>query len=142
MGSAAYIFRSGTSQVRVTSGGDPGEALAGTPYLVGGDADPDYSPDGLSLVFRRLTSTGNGGLGMWDIMTIRIDRTNLTTIASGPVFRSAPDWGPKGILYSEIDKLSGLARLIVIQPDGTGRRVLATLNGFDIASPRWLPSAR
>jgi hypothetical protein len=77
---------------------------------------------------------------MWDVMTVRTDRTNLTTLASGPVYRSAPDWGAKGIVYSEVDKLTGMARLIVIQPDGTGRRVLATLNGYDIASPRWLPA--
>lgn len=137
--SEIWIYNSGSSQVRVTSGGETGEALPGTPLLVGSDTDPDYSPDGRSLVFRRLTNTGNGGLGMWDLMTVRTDRTNLTTIATGTVYRSAADWGPKGILFSEIDRVSGLARLIVVQPDGSDRRVLATLNGFDIASPRWLP---
>lgn len=140
--SEIWIYNSPGAQFRVTSGGDTGPALAGTPYLVGSDADPDYAPDGRSAVFRRLTSAGNGGLGIWDVMTVRTDRTNLTTVASGPVYRSAPDWGPKGILFSEIDRLTGLARLVVIQPDGSDRRVLATLNGYDIASPRWLPAAR
>jgi Tol biopolymer transport system component len=137
--SEVFIYNSSASQVRVTSGGEPGPALAGSPYVVGSDADPDYSPDGASLVFRRLVDVGNGGLGLWSVMTIRTDRTALTTVASGPVFRSAPDWGSQGIVFSEIDKVSGLARLVVIQPDGSGRRVLTTLNGFDIASPRWLP---
>lgn len=138
--SEVFIYTNATQQFRVTSGGELGEALAGSAYLVGADADPDYSPDGRSVVFRRLMGTGNGGLGLWDMMTVRTDRTNLTTLASGPLYRSAADWGPKGILFSEIDRLTNLARLVVMQPDGSGRRVLATLNGFDIASPRWLPT--
>jgi len=130
-----------TAQQRVTSGAEStGPALPGNAYVVGSDADPDYSPDGAFVAFRRLTDVGNGGLGLWDVMTVRTNRTSLTTVASGPVYRSAPDWGPKGIVFSEIDRVGGLARLVVVQPDGTGRRVLATLNGYDIASPRWLPN--
>jgi hypothetical protein len=129
------------AQARVTSGAETtGPALAGGLYVVGSDADPDYSPDGASIVFRRLTDLGSGGLGLWDVMTVRTNRTSLTALASGPVYRSAPDWGPKGIVFSEIDRVGGVARLVVMQPDGSGRRVLATLNGYDIASPRWLPN--
>jgi Tol biopolymer transport system component len=131
-----YIYNS-TGQVQVTTAG-PGTETLGS-YAVGGDTDPDYSPDARSIVFRRLTATGNGGLGTWDVMTVRTDRTALATLASGPVYRSAPDWGPKGIVFSEIDKATGIAQLVIVQPDGTGRRVIATLNGFDIASPRWVP---
>jgi Tol biopolymer transport system component len=135
------LTNSAATQQRVTSGADTiGPALPGGLYVVGGDADPDYSPDGASIVFRRLTDVGNGGLGLWDVMTVRTNRTSLTTLASGPVYRSAPDWGPRGVVFSEIDKLSGIARLVVVQPDGSDRRVLATLNGYDIASPRWLPN--
>jgi hypothetical protein len=130
-----------TAQQRVTSGADTtGPALAGGLYVVGSDADPDYSPDGASIVFRRLTDLGSGGNGLWDVMTVRTNRTGLTALASGPVYRSAPDWGPRGIVFSEIDRVGGIARLVVVQPDGSGRRVLATLNGYDIASPRWLPN--
>jgi Tol biopolymer transport system component len=134
-----FIWNSPGSQVRVTTAAPGDELLAGTTYIVGSDTDPDYSPDGRSVVFRRLTGTGNGGLGTWDVMTVRTDRTNLTTLATGPAYRSAPDWGPKGIIFSEIDRGTGLAQLVVMQPDGSGRRVIATFNGFDVASPRWLP---
>ena len=131
-----WLFSSTGTQVRVTTGGDGSAALAGTPYLVGSDADPDFSPDGRSVVFRRLT--GSGGPGTWDIMTARLDGTGLTTLVTGAAFRGAPDWGPKGIVFSEIDSAS--ARLVVIQGDGSGRQVLVTLGpSFDISYPRWLP---
>ena len=130
-----WLFSSTGTQVRVTTGGDGSTALAGTPYVVGSDADPDYSPDGRSVVFRRLT--GSGGPGTWDIMTARLDGTGLTTLVTGAAFRGAPDWGPKGIVFSEIDSTS--ARLVVIQGDGSGRQVLVTLGpSFDISYPRWL----
>ena len=133
-----WLFSSTGAQVRVTTGGDGSAALAGTPYVVGSDADPDYSPDGRSVVFRRLTGSGNGALGTWDIMTARLDGTGLTTLVTGAAFRGAPDWGPKGIVFPEVDSTS--ARLVLVQGDGSGRQVLVTLgSSFDISYPRWLP---
>jgi len=135
-----YIYVSSVNQVQVTTGGPGTERLAGTPYVVGGDTDPDYSPDGTSIVFRRLTGTGNGGLGTWDIMTVRSDGTALTSIATGPAFRGAPDWGPLGIVFPEIDRgTGGGARLVLVAPDGSGRRTPVTLGpAFDLSHPRWL----
>ena len=133
-----WLFSSTGAQVRVTTGGDGSAALAGTPYVVGSDADPDYSPDGRSVVFRRLTGSGNGALGTWDIMTARLDGTGLTTLVTGAAFRGAPDWGPKGIVFPEVDSTS--TRLVLVQGDGSGRQVLVTLgSSFDIGYPRWLP---
>ena len=57
--------RSGSSEPEHAAPGDDRRAGIraphGTPYVVGSDADPDFSPDRASLVFRRLTATGNGG---------------------------------------------------------------------------------
>ena len=134
-----WIYPSNLPQTRVTTGGPGSDPLPRTPYVVGSDADPDYSPDGASVVFRRLTGLGSGGLGAWDILTVRTNGTALSVAASGPIYRGEPDWGPGGILFSEIEPASGASRLVVVQPDGSGRRTLVTLGAsFEISFPRWL----
>ena len=136
---AIFVFIDRARQVRITTPAEGTAALAGTPYIVGSDADPAFSPDGRSIVFRRLTSTGAGGLGTWDIVKVAADGTALTVVAGGPDFRGAPDWGTAGIVYEEADGVSGARRLVVVQPDGSGRRVLVTAApGTDLSRPRWL----
>jgi hypothetical protein len=124
----------------LTTGGTPGAALAGTPYIVGSDADPVFAPDGLTLLFRRLVATGNGGLGIWDLMTIRLDVVGATptTLITGPAFRGAPDWSATGILFVETTAGSG-PQLVLVDATGANRRVLVSAGaGFDITAPRWL----
>jgi Tol biopolymer transport system component len=134
--SRVYLF----AQTPLTSGPASGEPLPDTPYVVGGDADPVFSPDGGSIAFRRLTGVGNGGLGTWDLLTLRLDGTSTPVpIASGALFRGAPDWGTRGILYVETDAAASESRLVFVQPDGTGRTVLRAEDaGYRMGSPRWL----
>jgi len=137
---AVFVFLDRARQVRITTPAEGSEALAGTPYIVGSDADPAFSPDGRSIVFRRLTSTGAGGLGTWDVMTVRNDGAGLAVVASGPDFRGAPDWGAAGLVFEEGDGATGTRRLVSMQADGSGRRVLVTAApGTDLSYPRWLP---
>jgi Tol biopolymer transport system component len=137
-----YIFQNTTAKIPVTTGGTPGAALPGTPYVVGSDADPAYSPDGGSLVFRRLMGIGNGGLGTWDVLTVHTDGTGLGVLATGPRFRGAPDWGTGGIVFAETDAAAATTSLVVVQPDGSGRRaVLTQASAFNLGFPRWLPAA-
>jgi Tol biopolymer transport system component len=135
--SRVYLFR----ETPLTSGPATGPALPGTPYAVGADADPTFSPDSTQVVFRRLTGAGNGGLGTWDLLTTTGAAGAVPrTIASGPIYRGAPDWGRTGILFVETDAQTQLSQLVVIQPDGSGRTVLRTENSaYRMGSPRWLP---
>jgi Tol biopolymer transport system component len=135
--SRIYLFR----ETPVTSGPAAGPPLAGTPYVVGADADPTFSPDGTQILFRRLTATGNGGLGTWDlIVTSGTTGAVPRTIATGPVFRGAPDWGRSGIVFVETDSLTSQSLLVRLQPDGTGRTVLRSeAAGYRMGAPRWLP---
>ena len=127
--------------LRALTTGAPGtEALAGTPYLVGSDADPVFSPDGRIALFRRLVATGNAGLGVWNLMTIRTDVADAvaTPFVTGPAFRGAPDWNATGILFVEVAPGSG-PQLVFVDGTGGARRVLMTAGvGFQIAFPHWL----
>jgi Tol biopolymer transport system component len=124
----------------LTTGGTMGDALTGTPYVVGSDADPVFSPDGRTVAFRRLVETGNGGLGVWDLMAVRTDVTAAVPVAivTGAAFRGAPDWGPGGIVFVETVGGSG-PQIVLVDESGSGRRVLFTAGaGFEVAFPRWL----
>lgn len=138
--SLIYGLSSGPS-VQVTRGGTPGPALAGTPYIVGSDADPAFSPDGRSIVFRRLTALSADGAGSWDIMAIGTDRTNERVLVSGPAFRGAPDWGARGIVFPEVG--SGASRLMVVDPNGlNGRAIVTAPSSVTLSAPRWLSAAK
>ncbi len=135
-----YIFQNVSNIIRVTTGGPGSEPLTGTPYVVGSDADPVFSPDAASIAFRRLTATGNGGRGSWTIYTVSLDGTNLKAVATGPEWRSAPDWARDGsIAFAEIDPTTQIPSLIRIDADGANRRsVLSLAANFRLDFPRWL----
>ncbi len=136
--SRIYIYPS----TPMTSGPAAGPALEGSLYFVGADADPAFAPDGSAIAFRRLTGLGNGGLGTWDLMIVNSDGTNLRTVATGPLYRGAPDWGPRGILYVETDATTGQSQLVSLQADGSGRTVLHSENAaFEMGAPRWIPGS-
>jgi hypothetical protein len=133
-----WIFFTTQAQSRLTNGGVAGAALPGTPYIVGSDADPDYSPDGRSIVFRRLRAIGDGR-GQWDIMAIASDGTGLRTVVSGAAFRDAPDWGTRGIVFAE-SGADGRSEIVIVDADGANRRSILTVGaGVELGATRWLP---
>lgn len=132
-----WIFFAVDRQFQLTTGGPGSEPLPGTPYVVGSDANPDYSPDGRRVVFRRLAAVADGR-GQWDLLSVATDGSDLRTVASGPAFRGAPDWGTDGILFEE-SQAGRPTELVLVQADGSGRRVIATVNaGQRLSEPRWL----
>jgi hypothetical protein len=134
-----YIFQSTAQQFRVTSAPSGGAVLPGTPYREGSDADPDFSPDVRSVVFRHLTTAS--GRGEWEIRSVAVNGTGLLTLVAGPAWRGAPDWGDDGIVFPESDAEG--ARLVLIQPDGSGHRELVSFApGYRVDNPRWLRQPR
>jgi Tol biopolymer transport system component len=134
-----YLYVAADNQVLVAPPGPGSDPLPGSSYFVGSNADPAFSPDAQSVVFRRLTAVADGSFGTWDILTVRLDGTGLKLLVSGPVFRGPPDWGPQGIVFPEIDLATGQSSLVAVQPDGSGRRAFFTLDpGYLLSSPRWL----
>jgi Tol biopolymer transport system component len=133
-----FVYQNENTQSRVTSGGPGAGVLATTLEPVGSDTDPAFSPDARNIVFRRLTSTDNG-IGTWDVMTVLLDGSGLTAIAAGPIYRGSPDWSSKGILFTEVDVAAGATRLVVVDPNGSNRRVLLSQAlTTRIPQARWL----
>ena len=108
-------------------------------YRVGSDANPTFSPSGGEVVFRRLRAVGSDGRGEWDIVIVPSSTLfgAERVIATGPAFRGAPDWSSDGIVFPESDPGSPLTRIVVVQPDGTGRDVPVTVPAR-VSSLRWL----
>jgi len=129
---------SNVNQSRITDGGPVGDQLPNSLYLVGSDAGPDFSPDGTSVVFRRLTSTAVSG-GAWDIMVVPTGGGTPRAIVSGPMLRSDPDWSREGIVFSETNPATGAVDIVIIDPDTAARRVLQSFAaGYRATAPRWI----
>lgn len=136
--SEIWIGNSQVSQAKITNGGAVGELLPNTLYLVGSDAGPDYSPDGANLVFRRLTSASIPG-GAWDILVVPITGGEPRVIASGPTYRSDPDWSKDGVVFSETNAATGGTDIVVVDPTTNARKVLQSFgSGYRAIAPRWI----
>src|SRR5262245_47544133 len=131
-----WVFQTTANQSQVTTGSSGGALLAGTPYLVGSDTDPSFSPDGRTIVFRHLTATTSDGRGRWELRTARSNGTELQTLVSDDSWLGAPVWGGDGILFPEADA-SG-TRLVLIAEDGARRAIVSFPAGTRIDNPRWL----
>jgi len=141
--SGIYYYVDQATQIQATEGGPGSDLLPGTPYVVGSDASPVFSPTGEFFAFRRLTGTGAGGLGTWDILVLPSNEPTVepaVVAGGGDVYRGPPDWGRDGRLaFVETDMATEESRLVVIAPDGSGREVLHSENaGYRMDSPRWL----
>jgi hypothetical protein len=143
--SLIYYFAGEGSAVQATRGGPGSEVLPGTDYVVGSDASPVFAPNGQYVAFRRLTGTGNGGLGTWDILVIPTSNPDpdvepFVVVGGGDVYRGPPDWGLDGRLaFVETNMTTQESRIVVTAADGSDPQVLHSENaGYRMDSPRWL----
>ena len=97
-----FIFLNRNAQLAVTTGG-PGSERAHRHSLRRRLATPipTTRPTDARSCSGGSPSLGNGGLGTWDMLTVRSRRHRADDDRdAAPVYRGAPDWGPRGIVFS------------------------------------------
>jgi TolB protein len=102
-------------------------------YDPGIDTSPSYSPDGKQIVFE----SDRGG--SQQIYVMNADGSNQHRISFGQGRNGTPVWSPRGDLIA-FSKQAGSFRIWVMQPDGTGERMLST--GWEDEGPTWAPNGR
>jgi len=100
-----------------------------------GAADPDWSPDGSTVVFTTHCCDPQNA----ELWTIRADGTQLTQLtASGQLHDFQPTWSPAGdaIAFHRGAPATARSGIYVMRPDGS--RVTMVERGGE--APRWGPA--
>jgi len=111
--------------------------VALTDRPAGSDADPAWSPDGTSILFRRSGADGN-----WDIYRMSSDGGNAQPFVTGPSRDHKPTWSPDGRQLMMISNRDAKAQsetsfdLYLLNEDGTGIKPLG-FTGYEILTPAW-----
>ena len=111
--------------------------VALTDRPAGSDADPAWSPDGTSILFRR-----SGPDGDWDIYQMGSDGRNAQPFVTGPSRDHKPTWSPDGRQLMMIsnrdakDQSDTSFDLYLLNADGTGIKPLG-FTGHEILTPAW-----
>jgi Tol biopolymer transport system component len=110
-----------------------------------GDFDPEFSPDGKSISFARVTDVGmvSATLSTFDILTVGVDGSGLRTI-SPPRNAAAefiPGWGDNGkLIFTRLDPAARSMAPVVYDPV-TGSRTPVSIGG-EGSHVQWIPSGR
>ena len=110
-----------------------------------GDYDPEFSPDGKSISFARVTDAGmvSPTLSTFDIMTVGVDGSNLRSIS--PPHNTAaefiPGWGDNGkLIFTRLDPAARTMAPVVYDP-ATGKRTPISVGG-EGSHVQWIPAGR
>ena len=122
---AIYIMKADGSHVRqITQRDSP---------ATGEDTDPQWSPDGSTLLFQRRnvrTATPEDGVAIW---TIRLKSGRERQVTDYDLRAGdTPDWSPDGrriLFHDNLDRPDVSANLYTIRPNGTGLTELTFATG-------------
>jgi TolB protein len=116
---------------------DTSAPVALTDRPAGSDADPAWSPDGQSILFRRSGPDGN-----WDIYRMGSDGSNAQPFVTGPSRDHKPTWSPDGRQLMMISNRHAKVQsktsfdLYLLNADGTGIKPLG-FTGHEMLTPAW-----
>lgn len=107
------------------------------------DFEPDWRPDGASILFTRITRAGGIVLAA-ELAVVAPDGTGYRPIVrlSGGGTVGNPTWSPDGARIAFTVDGGGGGELYVANADGTGARRLLAHAGWDDIDPRWSPDGR
>lgn len=106
--------------------------LTSSPGVI--DTSPCYSPDGQNIVF----NSDRGGSPQLYIMSASGGEARRISYGSGHY--GSPIWSPRGDVIAFTRIYQGRFSLGVMNPDGTGERILT--EGFTVESPTFAPNGR
>lgn len=121
-----WVMESDGSNPRMVFDGGPEIGMAGG-FPVGA-YDPEISPDNRQVVFSVTNTKFNNfktSLNMaHDLYVANLDGTGLTRVTvPGPIC-VIPDWHDRTVLYTEYNEQENFVGLVMMNPDGSGRRPL------------------
>jgi Tol biopolymer transport system component len=106
-----------------------------------GACQPDWSPDGMELVFVSPCKKIDGPFNNTTIYKMNIESSGISLLTSVPGGDFDPAWSPDGkkILLTSLQDLSSLQHIYLMDTDG-GNRVLLSSPGAKESQARWAPS--
>lgn len=108
------------------------------------DYEPDWRPDGLSILFTRISRVG-GAIVAAEIGVVAPNGTGyrpIVRLSGGVGSVGNPTWSPDGTRIAFTVNVGSGGELYTANADGSGARRLLAHGGWDDIDPRWSPDGR